>query len=240
MADEGEWTPPAKLLPITAEAYAGLRTFIDGGTKAAQARIDNIKNRGCRKDCLAGSEPPISTMAEELYKYIPYATMPLPAESIYLTTDGQVATYAPDDTDRGGVATFEIPREVLIQALNDATPVDVLEKFNDADPNNEGLPWWVEALAAAGVFALLGKLNWRGALLSRIAARLLLLLASAGLFPDLSEGAKQIIEKVKDVAKTAIGAVPWILGGGLLLGGVYLALRRPADQKVQLQLTGAP
>lgn len=234
------WTPPEKLLPITPQVYAGLRTFIDGGTKVAAARLKNIE-AGCRKDCTPGSDPPIDQMAIELYTYIPAATIPLPAESRYLTTDGQVAAYELDETDRPSIFTFEVDRQVLLDALNDATPVDVLEQFNNADPNDEGLPWWAVALAAGGVLALLGKLNWRGALLSRVSAKLLAALAAAGLFSDLSEGAKQVLDGLKKAAKSALGALPWALGGAALLGVGYLAVRSSGNSSsVRVQLEPPP
>lgn len=233
-----EWTPPAKLLPITPEVYARLRMMIDGGTKIAQARLKNI-NEGCKNYCTPGSDPKIQDMAVELYKYIPVASLPLPAETQQVTMDGELESYSTDDSDRPSIITFEIDRKVMIGALDDVTPIGVLEKFNEADPNDEGLPWWAVALSAAGVFALLGKLNWRGALLSRVAAKLLGILAAAGLFPDLSEGAKQVIEGAKKAAKAAIGALPLVVGGIAGVAVIALALRsspKPQPQTLQLQL----
>jgi hypothetical protein len=207
-----EWKPPAKLKPITVEAYAGLAQFIDAGTKMFLFYEKRLAE-GCTSQCLPKSTPPVSEMAAELYKYIPAATIPL-AEGL-------------DDSDRTSIETFRAGRKVLLQALDDATPLDVLEQLQDADPEGEGLTWWAVALAAGGVLAWLGRRSWRGAILARIGAVLLAGLAAAGVITDLTEGAKQLLQKPLE---QTVSLLPILAGGAgaVALVALLLKLRSPS------------
>lgn len=66
-----------------------------------------------------------------------------------------------------------------------------------------GITWWVGALAIGGALYYIGKLNWKGALVSAIAARALLALAAYLAYEPATQAGKDILQGVKDAAEAA-------------------------------------
>ena len=175
------WTPPTELQTVTAPIYAFLRTGIEAGNLAVLAYA-KARDGGCKPTseggagCWLDTSPPVATLAEIYYQYVPAQLIPLkPAQdfaNLYLGGDD---LYMPKtDADRLGWPTF-VDRKALITALDEVTPPAVkaqigsLDRPPDLSGNMKDLPgantddpslnlqWWMVALGTGGAIAWLGQ-----------------------------------------------------------------------------------
>lgn len=190
------WAPPAVVKEITAPIYVQLAMIIETGTKLLQYQEAHP------------SEPLRASlgyhdMAIILYDYIPASYIPLGPEPPDPTCNTSWC-----DLDRPSVDTFKVGREKLMEALNKATPPQVLAEIGDisgaSKPEPEGgMNWWVAALGAGGFLSWVGK----SPMIARLAAltnrKKLILALAAGLLYAL--GATGAVTEILPAAKNAAG-----------------------------------
>lgn len=242
------WTPPETLAPITAQAYALLRVYIDTGA-AAVAYYAKRRSEGCESECWQEPKPSVQVMARTLYQHLPLDAVDRGPAQAY------AQQYYPDDPSRFpdtdlamvGWPSF-VDREAMIAALDAATPPEVLAELGPLDRTpqaGEGSPdgtaagadpgaalnWWVIALSGAGFLSWLGKSKLLMALspskkivtLIVVAATALKWLGIGGAVSDVLEGAKKVIEKVVvEPAAKGASVLFYVLGGAAGIGAAVL------------------
>lgn len=177
------WTPPTELLPVTPEAYAQLRLYIDAGSIVLEGYA-KARDGGCQPTDKGGSgcwpDIPIANslpkIAEFLYRYVPATAVSLEPAQKFATSyfPGDAERFPDSDADRLGWPTF-VDREQLIAALDGVTspevqkqlgsldrPPDAAGEFGqlpsaNVDDAGAGLSWWVMALSGGGFLSWLGK-----------------------------------------------------------------------------------
>lgn len=176
-----DWTPPQKLLPITAPVYACLRMGIEAGNVAVTAYA-KARESGCTPTneggagCWVDTQPPVAVLAETYYQYVPVDSVSIePAKDFVKKYLDNLEQYIPTEySQRIGWPTF-VDRKGLIKALDDVTPAAVKAQFKGLDqpPDVAGtmtdlpsantddpvrnLEWWVMALSAGGGLELVGR-----------------------------------------------------------------------------------
>lgn len=209
-----------KTEPITARAYAALRAIVLAGTAAAAA-YDKAKMQGCQDHCTPPTTPTLGEMTDMFYAYVPTTSLPLLPDQT-------------DDCDRQGYGTFRRGAPELLAALNAATKptvlAEVMKDMTDeqkAEMDQGGLEWWSVALSAAGILRWLGKKSFRGAIIARIAAVLLAGLVAAKAIEVVTEAGADLLKKTGGaIAAAGMRIMPIVLGGAIVLGGLYLLTRK--------------
>ncbi len=250
------WTPPETLTPITAQAYALMRVYIDTGA-AAVAYYAKRRSEGCESECWQEPKPSVQVMARTIYQHLPLDALDRGPAQAY------AETYYPDDPSRFpdtdlamvGWPTF-VDRAAAIAALDAATSPEVLAELGPLDRTpqaGEGQPdgtangsdpgaalnWWVLALSAGGFLSWLGKSKLLAALsphkkivaLIVVVATALKWLGAAGAVAEVWEGSKKVIDEVivKPAAKGA-SVLFYVLGAAAGIGAaaiIYKAVTRP-------------
>lgn len=253
------WTPPEKLKPVTPQAYATLRLYIESGCAWTKLYIEKysleIFNAPIQR------KPGLSDMAVKFFDYVPAESVPLaPAQAIRDQLQPQLTKFPLIDEDRPGWPTF-ISRTTLINALNAVTPPEVLAQVGSLDrpPDAAGtlgmesaanaqddsgaaaglaLEWWALALTAGGVLYWLGKTNFAGVMIGLLARQLLKFLVVAGAVVLFTDAAGAIIEKLgKQAAGAARSLMPLLLlglGGALGVGALVVVRRRRSSSRKSL------
>ena len=265
MATSPDWLPPEKTRPITPEVYALLRTYIEAGCAATRQFVANRK-AGC--DNLGGvfdetskqtcrtvkTNPSTSDMAVLFCEFVPLDSLSL-AAALELR---EVMGYAPDHV----FEIWELPgwpfwvdRDMLIDALDAATPADVKSSMKLDQPPDEagkltelpnaregGLEWWTIALGVTagvvGVLAFLGRRTLVGfavslvprGVLASIARGLFQLLVAAGIIAAVTYLGKKAAEHAAGAASALLPLV--LIGGAVVVGiGIYYATRRTGGRR---------
>lgn len=184
--------------------YAVLRTYLE----VANERFKVYKQTGAWP--ANSGYPPDATIIGEFVQVVPAVFFEPWLSAAELET--QAEWYAANkDKPRGlqlapklrrGDIMFREP-EQLRAALDTFAPQTAA--VVKALPGSEtgGIEWWAIALAAGGALYYIGRLNWKGALVSAIAARALLALgAYLGFTAKTAEG-KTFLEQLYEDAKAA-------------------------------------
>jgi len=250
------WTPPETLAPITAQAYALLRVYIDTGAAAVE-HYAKRRSEGCESECWTEPKPSVQVMARTLYQHLRLDAVDRGPAQAY------AQKYYPDDPSRFpdtdasmvGWPSF-VDRAATIAALDAATSPEVLAEVGsldrtpqagggqpdgtaNGDDAGSALNWWVIALSGGGFLSWLGKSKLLAALsphkkivtLILVAATALKWLGAAGAVSEVLVGAKKVIDEVviKPAAKGA-SVLFYVLGGAAGLGAaalIYKAVTRP-------------
>lgn len=248
------WTPPTELQTVTAPIYAFLRMGIEAGNTAVLAYA-KARDNGCKpvadggQGCWLDTSPPVATMADIYYHYVPAQLIPLtPAQEFAKLYLGGAEEYMPTtDASRIGWPTF-VDRKALIKALDDVTPPAVkaqigsLDRPPDLSGNMKDLPgantddpslnlqWWMMALGGGGALAWLGSSKALATLAalgpaSKVKA-LIAIAAGFVLFAGATGAAAEVLPWVKQSAETIIieplAKTTNILGIAAGIGGAVL------------------
>lgn len=253
MAAPVDWTPPAELRPITPEAYALLRVYVDAATAAAAQYIDRRKS-GCQnlgealegpqgQDCrLSKTKPDMATMGQVFYQFVPFDSLPIDRALELREVMGYSPEYDFAAWERPGWVMWA-DRDAALKALEAVTPAEVraalpLEGPPDAKGKLAALPsaleggieWWSIALAVGGVLAFLGRRSLAGLALSLVPRTLLRRAAALLLKALVFGGAIALLttagKKIIGALASGGGSVLWMIGAVAVGGGaIYLAVR---------------
>lgn len=199
-------------------AYAMVRLWIETGAY----HYDYWKNTGKWPE----TKPTTAELVTNVLQYITPDVLPLTPEE-----SAQVAQYAqqnpkfegqlPPSLRRGDVVFRS--RAHLVEGLNTLAPATAAKiKAKAPDADGWGLEPWAVALTASGVLYVVGKLNWKGAVISAVAGYLLLGVTAYFAVTAKTEDGKNVVRAAFDAAAAAVqevGKKASMLVTGLIIAG---------------------
>lgn len=194
---------PAIVKPITPEVFVQLAMLIETGTALAKKSMTD--------PAVDRFEPGYTALAAPLYDYIPLSYIPLgpgPPPLYVCHPNVTPCQQVFGDDDRSGIATFQLGRDALMEALIKATPPSTLQQLGDISGANApgpegGMNWWVTAIGLGGFLSWIGKSKVIGKLVTLTDRKRLILALGAGLLYVL--GTTGAVSEVLPAAKKAAG-----------------------------------